>query len=348
MPAGAPFGYVNVKDREKPIQPHPTESKTVIRIFELYARGDTTFRLLADQLLGEGHIYRSGQPRFTPTALSYILNNRFYIGQFRWQKKQWRPGRHDALIDMATFQRCQDLLAGKNRRLAKPDLPLAYGLFRCQYCGSLITGERIKRNLRGGGIREHLYYRCANNQPGPDHPVVRWRAEDLDRAIVDDLSLMRLPTPEMANWFRTAIRAILDNEMESRNRQQTLLTKRRTELASAKDRLVKAYLAGTLDEGTLKAHSADLEVQLREAERGLDRCGDIGQACGDKALALFNWTQEAANLWQGSKIPQRRAILEAVSLNRQLSDTSLCVTKRKPFRELAERLPVGITRGERI
>ena len=127
-----------------------------------------------------------------------------------------------------------------------------------------------------------------------------------------------------------------------------LLTKRRTELANAKDRLVKAYLAGTLDEGTLRAHSADLEVQLREAERGLDGCGDIGQACGDKALALFNWTQEAANLWQGSKISQKRAILEAVSLNRQLSDTSLCVTKRRPFHDLVERPSVGITRGSEI
>ena len=107
LPAGAPYGYTNVKDRDKPIQPHPSESKAVIRMFELYARGDTTFKRLADQLLREGHVYRPTYPRFTPTAVSYILNNRFYIGQFRWHKKEWRTGRHDPLIDVATFQRCQ-------------------------------------------------------------------------------------------------------------------------------------------------------------------------------------------------------------------------------------------------
>ena len=36
-----------------------------------------------------------------------------------------------------------------------------------------ITGERIRRKLKGGGVREHLYYRCANNHPGDDHPTVR-------------------------------------------------------------------------------------------------------------------------------------------------------------------------------
>ncbi len=55
------------------------------------------------------------------------------------------------------------------------------------YCGQSITGERIRRKLRGGGVREHVYYRCANNHPGPDHPPVRWKAEDLEQAIVDDL-----------------------------------------------------------------------------------------------------------------------------------------------------------------
>src|SRR5262245_8584504 len=52
----APFGYLNVEDRETPIQPHPERSKTLIRIFELYATGSHTFDSLADQLEYEGHV----------------------------------------------------------------------------------------------------------------------------------------------------------------------------------------------------------------------------------------------------------------------------------------------------
>lgn len=348
LPAGAPYGYMNVKDRDKPIQPHPSESKTVVRMFELYSRGDTTFKLLADRLLREGHVYRPAYPRFTPTAVSYILNNRFYIGQFRWHKKEWRPGRHEPLIDVATFQRCQALLSGRTRRLAKPDLPLAYRLFRCEHCGRLITGERVRRRLKGGGVREHLYYRCANNNPGPDHPVVRWRAEELDEAIAEDLGTMCMPTPEIAAWFSQALHDVFHHEAQQRDRQQTILTRRRTELTSTKDRLVRAFVSGALDEGTLKAQTVEIDAQLSEVNRGLEAGGDIDESRGDIAAKLFDWTQNAAADWRGSKIARRRLVLEAISLNRRLSATSLCLEKRRPFRELAERPSIQLNRGERI
>ena len=346
LPAGAPYGYINVKDRDKPIQPHPIESKTVIRIFELYSCGNITFELLADQLLREGHVYRSKSPRFTRTAISYILNNRFYIGQFRWQKKSWRPGRHEPLIDVATFQRCQTFLGGKTRRLAKPDLPLAYKLFRCEYCGSLITGERIKRKLRGGGFREHLYYRCANNHP--NHPVVRWRAEDLDAAIAHDLASMRLPNPEIAAWFRVALQDIFTKEADQRDRQQTILTRRQSEIKGTKERILRAFITGAIDETALKAQNVELDAELNEVGRGLEARGDIDAARGDMAIQLFDWTQRADEDWHGSKIAKKRAILESLSLNRTLSDVSLCLTKRRPFRELSKRPSIQPNRGDRI
>jgi hypothetical protein len=49
------------------------------------------------------------------------------------------------------------------------------------------------------------------------------------------------------------------------------------------------------------------------------------------ALKLFDWTQRAAEIWLGSNHAARRQILDAVCLNRTLSDVSLIATKRKPF-----------------
>ncbi|MHB1155862.1 MAG: serine integrase family protein [Phycisphaerales bacterium] len=72
----APYGYMNVDDRNEPVVPHPVKSKTVVRIFELYASGRFTFKSLAHQLAAEGHTYQPSQPRFHRTALSYILNYR--------------------------------------------------------------------------------------------------------------------------------------------------------------------------------------------------------------------------------------------------------------------------------
>ena len=58
--------------------------------------------------------------------------------------------------------------------------------------------------------------------------------------------------------------------------------------------------------------------------------------------------QNAADLWRRSKIPQRREILCAVSLNRDVSDVSLCLTKRKPFDIAAEVLDFDFGTPNRI
>ncbi len=245
--------------------------------------------------------------------------------------------KHQPLVDTGLFQRCQERLNGRNRRTAKPDLPFAYGLFRCAHCGALITGERIRRKLQGGGVREHLYYRCANNEPPADHPVVRWRAEKLDEQIEAELATMQLPTPEIAGWFRDAVRAAFADADVQRERRQTILVKRRSDLRAAKDRLVRAFVSTAIDEATLKAQTTEIDAQLAEAERALDGCGDIDASRGDTAVALLDWTQNAADDWRGSEIGRKRLILEAISLNRRLSDVSLVLEKRRPFRELSER-----------
>jgi len=81
-------------------------------------------------------------------------------------------------------------------------------------------------------------YRCANNRPGPDHPTVRWKAEELEQAVVDDLASLRLPTPEIATWFRSALQAAVLDVTSYQRRQVAALTKRKAELTAMQDRLL--------------------------------------------------------------------------------------------------------------
>jgi hypothetical protein len=332
----SPFGYINVEDRNEPVQPHPEKSRTLVRIFELYSSGSHTFKSLADYLAREGHVYRPSQSRFNRTSLSYILGNRFYIGKLH-RNGQVFEGRYQRLIDRVTFDACQDVLCVRNRRTGSPDHPLAGGLFRCEYCGQSITGERIRRKLKGGGIREHIYYRCSNNHPGPDHPTVRWKADDLEQAIVNDLGKMRLATPEVATWFRTELCAAVSDLTAHRRRQATSLAKRKTELANMQDRLLNVYLTGTIEEMTYKSKTNDLKSEAAKTDEALDKLGDVDPARGELAVTLFDWTQRAADVWRGSNNAVRREILDAVCLNRCLNDVNLVLTKRKPFDDFAER-----------
>ncbi|MDD4989111.1 MAG: recombinase family protein [Candidatus Pacebacteria bacterium] len=146
----APFGYQNVENRNEPVIPHPVESTAVARIFELYSSGNWTFKSLGNRLEREGIVYRPSQPRFTSSALSKILNNRFYIGQIIRHGHAF-PGKYRALIDRNVFEACQQLLHGKNRRTGNPEIMLSGGILRCAHCGHAITGEFIRRKLRSGG-----------------------------------------------------------------------------------------------------------------------------------------------------------------------------------------------------
>ena len=343
----APYGYLNVEDRDEPIQPHPEKSRALVRIFELYGAGGHTFKSLADQLASEGHVYRPSQPRFHRTALSYILSNRFYIGELH-RNGQVHEGRYQRVIDRATFDACQDVLHGRNRRTGTPEHPLAGGLFTCQFCGQSLTGERIRRKLKGGGVREHIYYRCSNNHPGPDHPTVRWKSQDLEQAVVDDLAKMRMATPEIAAWFRSELFAAATDLTAYQRRQATSLAKRKSELATMQDRLLNAYLAGTVDEDVYKAKTNELKAEVANVDTTLAQLGDLDPARGELATNLFDWTQKAADVWRGSNNAVRRRILDSICLNRTVSDVTLVLEKRKPFGDFAERPLLKNSRGDRI
>ena len=335
-PVGRPaFGYMNTSDRNEPVKPHPERSRTVVRIFDLFITGRYTLKSLAAQLAAEGLTYRVSQPRFTRTSLSYLLNNRFYIGELE-RNGHVHEGQYQRLIDRVTFDTAQKILNGRNRRTGSPDLPLSGGLFRCALCGGAMTGERIRRKLKGGGVRNHVYYRCGNNRRDEDHPVVRWKAADLEDAVIKDLATFRMPSEEIADWFRDTLSLAFDDLDSHHERQVTNLRKRRTELANMQDRLLNAYLAGSLPEETYKAKQDDLTTEIRSTEESLDAVGQVDAQRGQAAVAMFDWTQNAAQIWRGSNNHDRRAILETVCLNRAVGPVSLALTKRKPFDVLAE------------
>ena len=343
----APYGYINVADRNEPVQPHPERSKTVMRIFELYATGSYTIDSIADKILEEGYIYRSNVKRFGRTAIAHILNNRFYIGEI-CRNGQVFEGKAKRFIDRQLFERCQDIIHGKNRRIGSPNLAFSGGLLTCAFCGQAITGEKINRKLKGGGHNEHVYYRCANNNPGPDHPKVRWRERDLEIAIAKDLLSLRFPNLEIANWFRKAIEEAFTDLASAKKRQSTNLTKRRSELESMKDRLLNAYLAGTLDQETYTSKANEIKSDLKGLEESLERINRQESVDAAIGLKLFDWSQNLGDLWLGSNIAQKREILDLICLNRTLSDVSLVLVKTKPFDFFTERLPVLSSRGDRI
>ena len=114
------------------------------------------------------------------------------------------------------------------------------------------------------------------------------------------------------------------------------------------DRLLNAFLAGSIDEPTFNAKLAALRDEMALIETSLARVATVDATDVRAALAVFEFSQKIPEIWRGSKMLEKRRILETVSLNRRLGDVSLDLEKRKPFDELAKRLEIQLSRGDRI
>lgn len=346
LPGHVPYGYVNVKDnKEEPIVVDPEKARAVVRVFELYAKGEQTYETLTQLMKDEGYIFRPTMPLFTRSALSYILNNRFYTGVIEWKGKIY-PGKHKPLIHRSLFEACQDILHGRNRRIGIPEIPYAGGLFRCAYCGSAITGEEIRRKRKDGSVRVHYYYKCRNTSTN-GHPKLRWRAEDLDKAIQQELRQLAIPDQETADWFREAVEAAFGCKASLRREQNRVAKKRIGELTKMQERCLNAYISGSIDEPTFEKKKFELKTEIEELEKqAAEEIED--PTAGKTALAVYNFSQKAHKIWLGSNFSIRRAILDCISSNRTLDNASLYVSKRSPFDVLAERAFCSNGRGDRI
>ncbi len=336
-PSGhAPFGYLNVPDKNEPIIPHPVNSHTLVRLFELFSSGQYTFQRLAHKIAEEGFIYRPSTPRFDRSSLSNIFSNRFYAGELV-HNGQVFPGRHKLLIDRRTYDTCQAILKGKSRRTGNPEIMLSGGVLRCGVCGYAITGEEIRRKLLGGGHNTHVYYKCGNGRKSDAHPLVRWRGPEVEQALLAELDNIRIPDPRVQAWMRAAIEAKFADLPAAEAERRTRLTKRRTELVNMQDRLLTTFLQGTVDEAAYNAKTAEIKSYLTEVERQLETVSAVTTETGRLALSVYDFSQNLVNIWRRSNNVDKKAILTCVSSNPMLFNAKLVLPKRKPFDFLAER-----------
>jgi len=115
-----PLGYNTV---DKKLVINADEAKAVRLIFSRYLELRSLQRLI-DDLNAKGVVtkrrttkvakYNGGIP-FTHGSLANLLKNRTYAGETGHAGK-WFPGEHKAIIDLATFNKVQDLLRANSVR----------------------------------------------------------------------------------------------------------------------------------------------------------------------------------------------------------------------------------------
>jgi site-specific DNA recombinase len=340
----APYGYRNVrKDGRGIVEIHPEPAANVRRIFHLYAYGNLTIDGVAQSMHDEGRIWRKSMPKFPRSAIHNILCDRAYIGEVG-HRGEWDPGKHEPLVDRATWNRVQTLLGTQHYT----NHATTYGneFMRCGYCGHPVTGE-VKTKKTKSGPRSYVYYRCARyNRPG--HPRVRVPEAEFDRQMLALFDRMHVDDRGVRDWFRAVLRSQTRDCQAESLAQRSELQRQQTLLVEQQDRLLNMRLANDIDQETFARKSTELRDRVSAIKLQLDAVDRTHDETAELASKVFEPSQTLRQKWLNADYDEKRRILDIVCLNCTFHDASLVPTIRKPFDVLAEGLISTNSRDDRI
>lgn len=155
------FGY-DIKDKK--YVPNPETAPIVQKIFNDYFNGVGSLQI-AKQLNALGIKTNRGNS-WENRTVDYILRNPVYIGKIRWNPKRRTcrnyddtdmmivDGHHEAIIDVETFNRVQEIFAQNRRKHIAyvhsniSNEYMLHGLVKCSNCGATLSAAISGKSLQ--------------------------------------------------------------------------------------------------------------------------------------------------------------------------------------------------------
>lgn len=250
------FGYQI--DAERHYQLDPNRASVVLDIFKAYDSGKTMKEIM-DTLNELGVTTVRGKP-IDLNFVSGILNNRKYIGEYRYRDIV-TPGGIPLIVPEDLFERVQERMA-KNKRAparhkAEDDYLLTTKLF-CGTCKSFMVGESGTSENQS----KHHYYRCVNTKKRKTCNAKRKSIKKLpiENAVVDAVM-----EKVMDDAF---VEYIADMVMELQTKESSELPALRQQLTETEkgiENMLNAIQAGILNAST-KQRLDDLEKAKEQIE----------------------------------------------------------------------------------
>lgn len=229
--ATPPIGY-DYTDGELVV--HDYEAMLVNEVYNLFVSGVTTGRI-AKLLNEKGYNHRNGE--WNRSTIRNMLENKTYIGYVRYQKDNWYPGIHKAIIEEDTFKRAADILAATRERYKDQaynfnrSSTILGGLLKCARCGN--TYGKTNSSKRKDGSYIH-YYTCnckSQKSKLKKHEGIKcdnktYRVSVLDELILNEVKKLKTD-PEYLRFAKdnkpqdpeTDKTALIQKEIEDLNDQ---------------------------------------------------------------------------------------------------------------------------------
>lgn len=313
----APLGYKNsiLPNGKKWIEVEPYSAEIIRQIFKRYAEGNTSNRIIADQMRKEFGI-KIGQSKVEQT-----LKNPFYYGEMRI-KEVFYPHKYEPLVSYELFERAKSIQDGyKVEPTRWGGLPYVYrGLIRCETCGCRVTFEKKKQ--------KYVYGHCTQSKFKHDFKYV---SEDLitDQImhVFESIIIPEEAYQEVSSVLRQT------HEDKKRYRDQTLssIETEITKFQNRIDRVYEDYLDDKITEELYKRKSDEYRTNQKKLQRQRDNIELVDDEYFGTVFHLLNLAKNAPKLFQKANIEQKRSLIQIVLSNFSLDGDQLRWKLKEPF-----------------
>ena len=299
-PNRAPIGYLNVRKmiegREvRTIEVDPERAPHVRWAFAAYGSGAYTLDTLLAALTERGLRTRPTPSKpakpFSRTQLATMLQNPYYVGVVRYAGVEYE-GRHEHLIDRATFERAGAVLAAHNSSTEK-DRKHHHYLKGSLYCGR--CGSRMSLTWARGNGGRYPYFYCLGRSRGTGCQQPYVPVDLIETAVEDAYGEVKVPRTH-AEAVRGKLSQALAGMREQAEAEAARQRKRLAKLAEEREKLLHAYYAGAVPVDLLRSEQERLTAEAAHAERHIEAAEasftDIEETLG-KALDLLADCQAA-------------------------------------------------------
>ena len=271
----APLGYRNVRARDaqgheiRTVELDPERAPLMRLAFTEYATGNWTVCALAEHLTGLG-LTTSPTPNKPAKAVSTgrlqnLLRHPYYKGVVTFQGVEY-SGRHEPLVDAATWQKVQDIL--DSHRNGERERVHNHHLKTTIVCG--LCGERLLvQNTKNSKGVVYPYFICARRHRTHNCSFRAVLIETVEERVAD-----LYKTIQLSHTDRRAVERYLLAELEriekNSDRDIRSLTARRTNLENQRRRLLQAHYAGAVPLELLKEEQNLMSRELAAIQHELD------------------------------------------------------------------------------
>lgn len=280
------------KDRQRYVI-DPVTAPFVRKIFEDYAAGRPMVDI-ARELNSLGVTTARGKP-FTVNSLAHILNNRAYIGEYRYGDIV-TPGGMPAIVSQETFEAAQKRLILNKRQggqrangLTQEEAPRFWltGKLYCGKCGTPMQGCSGTSSHNG---TKHYYYACGAARK--KNCSLKYVKKDKIEAIVCFMLSQCLKDTELLASLAVDVAAYYQKEHEDKGYIEGLKAER-AETEKALNNLVRAIEQGIFSE-TTQTRLLELESRKKALTEAIE-AEEVKRAVARNEISIQHFFDEYKN-----------------------------------------------------